>query len=111
MKKILSIICILFISVAAFAVDIPFTWKFNPTSDMVTSYVIEYARPGTINSNFIAVLTLSGTTNGAIVRNLPLGTYKFRLIAKNGVGSSLPSEEISVPTNAPTIPLEFKITP
>lgn len=111
MKKLLSTICVLLVTAAVFAVDLPFTWKFNPTSDMVTSYVIEYSRPGTVNSNFVALLTLPGTTNSAVARNLPLGTYKFRLVAKNGVGSSLPSEEIVVPTNAPTIPLEFKLTP
>lgn len=111
MKKILSAVFALFISASVFAVDIPFTWKFNPISDMITSYVIEYARPGTVNSNFVAVVTILGTTNSAVVKNLPLGTYKFRLIAKNGIGSSVPTQEIMVPTNAPSTPLEFRIVP
>jgi len=109
MKTILSTLCVFLVSTAVFAVDIPFTWKLNPPMEMVTSYVIEYSRPGTVNSNFVPVVTISGNTNFGVVRGLPLATYKFRLVAKNGVGSSIVSQEITVPTNAPSQPIEFRI--
>jgi hypothetical protein len=88
--------------------DLWFTWKANPVHESVTSYVIEKATlPST---NFVSVVTVSGTTNVGVVRGLTPGTYMFRVYAKNGVGSSLPSNVLNYPTNPPTPMLEFKYT-
>jgi hypothetical protein len=96
------------LSSCVFAGDFWFTWKHNPTNEFVTSYVIEQSKSP--NTNFVAVVTISGTTNVGVIKGLTAGTYKFRLVAKNGVGTSKPSSELSYPTNAPSAPLEFNYT-
>lgn len=88
--------------------DLWFTWKASPANEMVTSYVIEQAKlPST---NFVPTVTISGTTNVGVVRGLTAGSYKFRVVAKNAVGSAPPSNEVSYPTNAPFTVLEFQFT-
>lgn len=109
MKKFLSIsLTLLFLSSATFAADFWFTWKHNPTNEFVTSYVIEQSKAP--STNFVAIVTVPGTTNVGVVKGLTAGTYKFRLVAKNGAGTSQPSSELSYPTNAPSVPTEFNFT-
>lgn len=88
--------------------DLWFTWKESPPSEMVTSYVIEQAKSP--STNFIPVVTVSGTTNVGIVRGLTAGSYRFRVVAKNAVGSAPPSNEVSYPTNSPAAVVEFQFT-
>ena len=113
MKKIFATFALLVMFTLAWAAtpstyDLWFTWKANPVYESVTSYVVEKATLP--NTNFVAVITVSGTTNVAVVKGLSAGSYKFRLIAKNGVGSSGPSNVLDYPTNAPTTVLEFNYT-
>lgn len=96
----------------ALGIDLYFTWKANPSAELVTSYVIYQANNiGSTNFGpFRPVSTAPGSTNVWPVRGLSPGTYKFRVVAINGAGGSLPSNEVTYPTNNPSKPLEFQIT-
>lgn len=110
MKKALSILALTVLLVTSVsAVDLWFKWTPNPTNEMVTSYVIQQAT-GT-STNFVDVVTAPGTTNTWPVRGLGNGSYKFRLVAVNGAGRSVPSSVVSYPTNAPSQPANFQLTP
>ena len=100
MKKTLGLIIGMLAAVTVYAVDVKLGWDFNPANEMVDKYVIYQAR-GT-NVSFIPVVTVPGTTNVGLVRNLVPGTYRFIVVAQNGVGNAPPSNEIVVPTNSPT---------
>lgn len=113
MKKLLITLAALTTLTLAWAAttntyDLWFTWKANPAYESVTNYVVEQAKAP--STNFVPVVTIAGTTNVGVVRGLTSGTYKFRLVAKNGVGSSPPSNVLNWPTNAPTTVLEFQYT-
>jgi len=76
---------------------------------MVTGYLIQQAT-GT-STNFVDAVTAPGSTNSWVVRNLNANnSYKFRLVAVNGAGRSLPSNVLTIPTNAPASPLDFQFT-
>lgn len=109
MKKIFaSLFAIMFIAASVSAVNLWFIWDANPESEMVTSYIIQQVKlPAT---NFVDVVTVIGTTNVGVVKNLKAGTYKFRIVAINGLGRSLPSTEVNYPTNTPTVVTNFQIT-
>jgi hypothetical protein len=108
MKKFLTILAVLMVTSTVLAVDLWVTWKPGNTNEFVTSFVVEQAKAP--STNFVPVVTFSGTTNTGVIRGLTPGDYSFRLIAKNSVGSSPPSNVISYPTNAPSSPVEFKFT-
>lgn len=110
MTKILSVLfSIAFFTSSALALDLAFVWTLNPSNEMVTSYIIQKA---TLPSpNFVNVVTCAGTTNYGIVKGLGNGSYKFRLVAINGVGQSPPSNELSYPTNTPGSPINFNYAP
>jgi len=109
MKKTLFVIAtIAFLTTTVLATDLWLTWKPNPSSEMVTSYVIEQAKAP--STNFVPVVTVSGTTNVGVVKGLTAGSYKFRVVAKNAVGSAPPSNEVAFPTNAPSPVFELSIT-
>lgn len=109
MKKFISILSLaMFIVVSASAFDLWFTWSPNPSSEAVTSYVIQQAT-GT-STNFIDVVTAPGTTNIWPVRGLKNNSYKFRLVAVNGAGRSTPTAWIAYPTNSPSMPTNFNFT-
>jgi len=110
MKKALSILLLTIMLVTSVsAVDLWFKWTPNPTNEMVTSYVIQQASGN--STNFFDVVTAPGTTNVWPIRGLGNGSYKFRLIAVNGVGRSIPSSVLSYPTNTPSQPTNFQIVP
>jgi hypothetical protein len=108
MKKILNIIIVLILTVSVcfgYSVDIWLGWKSNPTEELVTKYIIYQAKlPST---NFIPVVTVAGTTNAGKVRITSPGTYQFKVLAVNGVGSSGLSDEVQVPDVFPSIPTNF----
>lgn len=107
MKKTLLILSLAFALVgSASAFDLYFTWTPNGTNEMVTSYVIQQATLP--NTNFVDVVTAPGSTNVWPVKSLGNGSYKFRLVAVNGAGRSIPSSELSYPTNAPSQPQSFQ---
>ena len=109
MKKMLLTILTLSVFVStALSLDLWVTWKPGNTNEFVTSFVVEQAKAP--STNFVAVVTFPGTTNVGVIKGLTSGDYKFRLIAKNSVGSSAPSNVISYPTNAPATPIEFNFT-
>lgn len=113
MKKLFATILILAALTFAWAAtpstyELWFTWKASPAYESVTNYVIEQVKLP--NTNFVPVVTISGTTNVGVVRGLTAGTYKFRVVAKNGVGSSPPSDVLNYPTNSPSTLLEFQFT-
>jgi hypothetical protein len=113
MKKLLLTLSVLVTLTNAWSAtnstyDLWVTWRASPAYESVTSYVIEQAKlPST---NFVPVVTIPSTTNVGSIKGLTPGTYKFRVIAKNGVGSSLPSNVLDYPTNSPTPLLEFQYT-
>ena len=113
MKKFIVTLALFAVLVLQAAVsttyDLWFIWKANPPSESVLNYVIEKATAPNTNS-FIPVVTISSTTNVGVVKGLTPGTYRFRLVAKNGVGSSLPSNILNYPTNAPSTAAEFNFT-
>lgn len=100
MKKTLGLIIGLLAAVTVYAVDVKLGWEFNPAHEMVDKYVIYQAR-GT-NVSFVPVVTVPGTTNVGLIRNLVPGTYRFVVVSQNGKGSAPPSNEVMVPTNLPT---------
>jgi hypothetical protein len=100
MKKTLGLIIGMLTAVAVYAVDVKIGWESNPVHEMVDKYVIYQAR-GT-NASFVPVVTVPGITNVGIVRNLVPGTYRFVVVAQNGAGIAPPSNEVVIPTNAPT---------
>lgn len=107
MKKLFAIILVLmFLTASLGAVDIWFTWKANPDIEFVTSYQVQQKNLMVTNSAYIPVVT--STTNEAVVRGLKSGMWAFRVVAINGLGTSDPSAEVKIPTNAPSTPLEFK---
>lgn len=113
MKKLLfSILAVMFVTftvlTAESTTDLWFTWRVSPANEMVTSYVIEQAKAP--STNFVPVVTVVGTTNVGVVKGLTAGSYKFRVVAKNAVGSAPPSNEISYPTNNPAAVVEFQFT-
>lgn len=69
------------------------TWAAAPASDFVTTYVIEAgSAPGANNQGtFVAPATAT-----SFQRKAPPGTYFVRLFARNGCGTSAPSQEITV---------------
>jgi hypothetical protein len=109
MKKLFATCLVMAMFVlSVHAYDLWFTWTASPVAENVTSYVLERATlPST---NFIAVVTVSGTTNVGVIKGLTPATYKFRVIAKNGVGSSPPSNVLTYPTNSPSQILDFQFT-
>jgi len=108
MKKILSVLFLaLFLVTSASALDLWFSWTPNSTNEVVTSYVIQQAT-GINSTNFVDVVTAPGTTNVWVVRGLANNSYKFRLVAVNGAGRSVPSNVLSYPTNAPSAPTNFQ---
>lgn len=108
MKKLLTVLAILTaLTLSVLATDLTFSWKANHTNEMVTSYVIESSKVAPY-TNFIPVVTIAGTNVGTI-RGVT-AYAKYRVVAKNGVGSSPPSNTADYPTNAPTAPVEFKNT-
>lgn len=106
-KLIFTSLLALFVAFSASALDLVFKWSANPSNEMVTSYVIQQAT-GT-NVNFNDIVTAPGTTNTWAVKNVNNGLYRFRLVAVNGVGRSVPSVEIAYPTNAPSQPAQFQL--
>jgi hypothetical protein len=100
MKKTIGLIIGMLTAVAVYAVDVKLGWEANPPQEMVEKYVIYQAR-GT-NVSFVPVVTVLGTTNVGVVKNLTPGTYRFVVVAQNGIGNAPPSNEVMVPTNAPT---------
>lgn len=109
MKKLILILSLVVtLAVSASALDLWFAWTPNPSSEAVTSYVIQQAT-GT-STNFVDVVTAPGTTNVWAVRGLGSGAYKFRLVAVNGAGRSQPSTVISFPTAVPSSPANFSLT-
>ncbi len=100
MKKLIGLIGALVLATTVCAVDVKLGWDLNPPHEMVDKYVI-YQAKGT-NISFVPVVTVPGTTNVGVVKGLSLGTYRFIVIAKNGIGMAPPSNEISIPTNSPT---------
>lgn len=100
MKKKLGLLIIgMLTAVAAYAVDVKLGWDLNPVHEMVDKYVI-YQAKGT-NASFVPVVTVLNTNVG-VVKNLVPGTYRFIVVAQNGVGIAPPSNEVMIPTNVPT---------
>lgn len=100
MKKTIGLIIGMLTAMAVYAVDVKLGWEANSPQEMVEKYVI-YQAKGT-NVSFIPVVTVPGTTNVGVVRNLAPGMYRFVIVAQNGVGNAPPSNEVSVPTNVPS---------
>lgn len=99
MKKTIGLIIGMLAAVTVYAVDVKLGWDLNPVHEMVDKYVI-YQAKGT-NASFVPAVTVLNTNVG-IVKNLSPGTYRFIIVAQNGVGVAPPSNEVMVPTNAPT---------
>lgn len=99
MKKTIGLIIGMLAAVTVYAVDVKLGWDLNPAHEMVDKYVIYQAR-GT-NASFTPVVTVLNTNVG-VVKNLTPGTYRFIVVAQNGVGIAPPSNEVMVPTNSPT---------
>lgn len=107
-KTFFALVMALCLVLQASALDLWFTWTPNPSNEAVTGYVIQQATLP--NTNFVDVVTAPGTTNVWPVRSLPNGSFKFRVVAVNGVGRSVPSAELVYPTNAPSQPQNFQLT-
>lgn len=99
MKKTIGLIIGMLAAVTVYAVDVKLGWDLNPVHEMVDKYVI-YQAKGT-NASFVPTVTVMNTNVG-VVKNLTPGTYRFIIVAQNGVGVAPPSNEVLVPTNAPT---------
>ncbi len=109
MKKLILIISLaVSMVVSASALDLWFTWTPNPSSEAVTSYVIQQST-GT-STNFVDVVTAPGNTNVWTVKGLGNGSYKFRIVAVNGAGRSQPSTVVTFPTVVPSTPANFALT-
>ena len=109
MKKLILISLLsVFLVASAGALDLWFSWTPNPSNEAVTSYVIQQAT-GT-STNFVDTVTAPGTTNKWVVKGIGNSTYKFRLVAVNGAGRSLPSSVVSFPTNTPSAPADFQLS-
>lgn len=108
MKTFMAIYLIMAaLSVGAY--DLWFTWTASPAADVVSNYVIEQAKLP--NTNFVAVVTVSGLTNVGVVKGLATSSkYQFRIVAKNMAGASLPSNVVTFPTNAPSQISDFQLT-
>lgn len=100
MNKTIRLIIGMLAAVSVCAVDVKIGWESNLPQEMVEKYVI-YQAKGT-NVSFVPVVTVSGTTNVGVVKNLTPGVYRFIVVAQNGIGNAPPSNEVTVPTNAPT---------
>jgi len=73
--------------------EVKLAWNFNAPEEQVSEYIIAYGTAsGQLNQN----QSVSGTTNTATVYNLTAGiTYYFAIKAKNIIGESPLSAEIS----------------
>lgn len=103
MKKLFSLIAAAATTFAAFAEDIWFTWTPNPSSELVSSYRIEYQKLPVV-TNWTSLTVVSGNTNVAVVKGIQRGfLYKFRIFAVNGLGSGTEQSAIvQVPNSTPT---------
>lgn len=115
MKKILYTIATLGVTAIVLAqttlpYDVWFQWKLNPAEEAVTSYVIEQAKVSPY-TNFVPLVTISPTTNRAVIRSQTVPYAKYRIVAKNNVGSAPPSNEVGYPTTLPTATTNFQTIP
>jgi hypothetical protein len=107
MKKLFSTLAlgaaIVISSVAAFGEDVWFTWTQNPSSELISTYRIEYQKHPTV-TNWTTLTTVSGATNVALVKGIQSGfVYKFRIFAVNGLGSGTEQSAIvQLPNTTPT---------
>ncbi len=109
MKKLILILTIAASLIAsASAIDLWFAWTPNQPAEGVTSYVIQQA-VGT-SSTFSDVVTAPGNTNRWVIKSVSAGSYKFRLVAVNGIGRSQPSSVILFPSTLPSAPGDFVLT-
>lgn len=109
MKKfiLISLLAVM-VAFSSSAFDLWFKWTPNPANEAVTSYVIQQATGN--STNFTDVVTAPGTTNLWAVRGLNGSAYKFRLVAVNSAGRSVPSAVLSYPTNSPSTPTNFNFS-
>lgn len=113
MKKTIGLIIGMLAAVSIYAVDVKIGWELNPPHEMVDKYIIYQLKgaptvttSGTTSGTTVSLtplVTVSGTTNVGVVKNLAPGVYRFVVVAQNGVGSSPPSNEVVVPTNSPSV--------
>ena len=102
MKKILLILTLCGALITPlFADDITFSWTANPSTEMVSSYTIQYIMAP--STTWATITTVSGTTNTAVIKGIVRGVqYQFRVYANNGVGQGEPSDVVAIPSTIPS---------
>lgn len=110
MKKLVCVLTLLgalAASAQSFTADISLRWKANSPTQFVTKYVIHQAKDSL--TNYIPVVTAYGT-NVAKVRITSAGTYRYKISAVNGAGTSpLSTNLVQWPTQSPTTPEELNV--
>ena len=95
--------------VPALADDVLFSWTSNSSTEMVSSYIIQYIKAP--STNWTTAVTIPGTTNTALIKGIVRGVqYQFRVFANNGKGQGEPSDTLNIPDNTPTKVLGFQYT-
>lgn len=110
MKKFFIVLLLSLASIAASqtVADVYLTWANNPAIEFVSKYVV-YQATGDTSSNYVPVVTVTGTNFAKIRVNSTTTTYKFKVMAVNGAGNAPLSEFVKVPTNAPTATTNLSI--
>lgn len=109
MKKFLSLLTLLFLTVTANAVSVRLTWDPNAPEDNVIGYRIYTS---TVNADYSGVipLGLGNVTTGVVTDLLPGNTYYFVATAYNAVGESGYSQQVSVTLPlVPSAPVQLRI--
>lgn len=110
MRKFL-ITLLLFVSVVLNAqnfADVFLTWSNNHPSQFVSKYII-YQATGDTSTNYVPVVTVTGTNVAKVRVNSTTTSYGFKVAAQNGVGISALSDATRVPTNSPTTPTNLSV--
>ncbi len=108
MNLFILILSLLFIT-PSFAGDIEVYWNKNPSHENVKYYLIFMAK--NTSSCFTLNQSVSGIDNKSIIRNLPVGKYRFYVVAINDFGMSPKSDTTRSTTLTKSVVSEFTIQP
>lgn len=114
MNKLLAVVLLCLLSVAAFASEVRLTWNPSVTPG-VTNYVIlghTNAIPDSASSTNVLIAANTGTNLSVSVASLTTGMWFFRALAeKDGVRSDLSNqvqmEVPALPTGLHTVTIEY----
>ncbi|XP_070559729.1 neuronal cell adhesion molecule-like isoform X2 [Ptychodera flava] len=86
-------------------IELDLIWSpSEPNNSPIEAYIIQYATAFTGFSEWKQLTEVAGDQTQTTMNLSPWVTYKFRVIAKNGIGNSAPSEEVGEYSTSPAPP-------